>query len=286
MPNNNTPPQQQSSPLRGERGGLTISIITINLNNLDGLKKTVESVINQTYKNIEYIVIDGASTDGSAEYIEQMQEHFAYWISEPDKGIYNAMNKGIDHATGDYLLFLNSGDYLAADDVIEKFTSFNPYEDIVYGDIWLEQKDESKTLKKMPEKLDLISSLSFVITHQAIFHKKTLFDNNNRYDETYKIIADWVFYNREILFNNKTYNKIKLIITYYNMDGLSSDSDYLQQILSEKKKYITKFYCNKITDIIAEYNKIKSTYNGLMSSGTVKIALKISSILTRLRNLF
>ena len=86
---------------------MKISIITINYQNLEGLKKTVQSVINQTYSNIEYIVIDGNSEDGTKEFLESQDSNIEYWISEPDKGIYNAMNKGILKAKGDYLLFLN-----------------------------------------------------------------------------------------------------------------------------------------------------------------------------------
>lgn len=82
-----------------------LSIITINYNNLEGLKKTVESVVNQTWQEFEYIVIDGGSTDGSATYLESQNDKITYWVSEPDKGIYSAMNKGIAKATGEYLLF-------------------------------------------------------------------------------------------------------------------------------------------------------------------------------------
>jgi glycosyltransferase involved in cell wall biosynthesis len=89
-----------------------LSIITINYNNLEGLQRTVESVVNQTWQEFEYIVIDGGSTDGSADFIESQSETIDYWVSEPDKGIYNAMNKGIAKASGEYLLFLNSGDHL------------------------------------------------------------------------------------------------------------------------------------------------------------------------------
>ena len=103
---------------------MKLSIITINYNNRDGLQKTIDSVVSQTYKNFEWIIIDGGSTDGSKELIEQYQDHCAYWCSEPDKGIYNAMNKGIEKAIGDYSLFLNSGDRLHDDTVIDKIVSF------------------------------------------------------------------------------------------------------------------------------------------------------------------
>ena len=92
---------------------MKLSIITVNLNNLEGLKKTYESVVSQTFTDYEWLVIDGGSTDGSREFIEQHQDKFAYWCSEPDKGIYNAMNKGIVRAKGEYLNFMNSGDYFA-----------------------------------------------------------------------------------------------------------------------------------------------------------------------------
>ena len=90
---------------------MKLSIITVNLNNLEGLKKTYESVVCQTFTDYEWLVIDGGSTDGSREFIEEHQDKFAYWCSEPDKGIYNAMNKGIVRAKGEYLNFMNSGDY-------------------------------------------------------------------------------------------------------------------------------------------------------------------------------
>ena len=108
-----------------------LSIITVNLNNREGLRKTAESVVSQTYKDYEWIVIDGGSTDGSKELIEQYAEHISYWVSEPDKGIYNAMNKGIRQAHGEYFLFLNSGDSLCDDDIVESFCVGNFKEDIV-----------------------------------------------------------------------------------------------------------------------------------------------------------
>ena len=90
---------------------IRVSVITVNLNNREGLQKTIHSVIGQTYPNIEYIVIDGASTDGSVKIIDDNVSNIHLWRSEADSGIYDAMNKGIELATGDYLIFLNSGDY-------------------------------------------------------------------------------------------------------------------------------------------------------------------------------
>ena len=113
-----------------------ISIISINYNNKEGLRKTVESVVNQTYKNFEYIVIDGGSTDDSTDILDEYHEKINYIVSEPDSGIYNAMNKGIKVAKGDYLLFLNSGDCLIDQFVIQKvITELNDKISIYYGNL-------------------------------------------------------------------------------------------------------------------------------------------------------
>ena len=113
---------------------MPLSIITVNLNNLKGLRKTIDSIISQTWRDFEWIIIDGGSTDGSRELIEQYQEHFAYWCSEPDKGVYNAMNKGIAKAKGVYLNFMNSGDVFYSNDTLERVFESSPCADMVYGD--------------------------------------------------------------------------------------------------------------------------------------------------------
>ena len=112
---------------------LKLSIITVNLNTLEGLKRTYESIVSQTFKNYESLVIDGGSTDGSKEFIEQHQDKFSYWCSEPDKGIYNAMNKGIVRAKGEYLNFMNSGDCFASENTLTEVFCTPQTADILYG---------------------------------------------------------------------------------------------------------------------------------------------------------
>jgi glycosyltransferase involved in cell wall biosynthesis len=211
-----------------------------------------------------------------------MQEHFAYWVSEPDKGIYNAMNKGIDHATGEYLLFLNSGDYFAADDVIENFVGFNPTEDIVYGDILLDYNNGRIEKKEMPDKIDISNALDITITHQAIFHKKTLFSNNNRYNERFKMIADWVFYNTALLINKKSYKKINLIIAVYNMNGYSSGDNAKKQRTEERNRYIKETFGSNFFDLLQSYRKLNTQFNNITNYTLVKISLKTNRILQKL----
>ena len=112
---------------------MKLSIITVNLNNLEGLKKTYESVVCQTFTDYEWLVIDGGSTDGSREFIEQHQDKFAFWCSEPDKGIYNAMNKGIVRAKGEYLNFMNSGDCFACENTLTGVLGKPRKADALYG---------------------------------------------------------------------------------------------------------------------------------------------------------
>ncbi len=101
-----------------------LSIITVNYNNLEGLKKTVKSVVDQTWSEFEYLIIDGGSTDGCLEYIKIKENEIDFWISEPDKGVYHAMNKGIQKATGEYVIFLNSGDHFYKKNVLQKYNHY------------------------------------------------------------------------------------------------------------------------------------------------------------------
>jgi len=260
---------------------MKVSIITINFNNLEGLKKTVKSVICQTYHDIEYIIIDGASTDGSADYVKENKEYFNYWVSEPDKGIYNAMNKGIDYATGDYLLFLNSGDYLVDENVIEKFVGFNPVEDIVYGDVVRIFGDGKDIRSISPEIITIEDSLHTSIVHQAIFFNKGIFENNY-YDESYKIVADWVVYIKSILIQNKTYRKIDLIISYFDATGFSSDESNKDEMFEERKRFIIDSFGITFYNLYKEYRIVSNRYNGLKNSGSVILALKISNLLKKI----
>ena len=134
---------------------MKLSIITVNYNNRDGLQKTIDSVICQTFKDYEWIIIDGGSTDGSRELIEQYQDHFAYWCSEPDKGVYNAMNKGIAKAKGEYVNFMNSGDCFADANVLERLFADGYDEDIIAG---LVQLSNGKILNQNDENLVIIQN--------------------------------------------------------------------------------------------------------------------------------
>ena len=198
-----------------------IDIITINLNNADGLKKTIESVVNQTkFDLINYIIIDGGSTDGSLDIIKQYQDKIDYWVSEKDNGIYNAMNKGIKHIGGDgYCLFLNSGDYLHSNDVIERCMPYLLQEyGIIYGNEWKYGKKNYEA--KYPDKLDENFFKRTSLPHQSTLIRNDLV-KKYKYSEEYKIISDWILLRQITLVDKLPYKHLPFIVSCYNLDGFS-----------------------------------------------------------------
>lgn len=153
---------------------MKLSIITINYNNQDGLQKTIDSIVSQSFKDYEWIVIDGGSNDSSREVLERYCDHFTYWCSEPDRGIYNAINKGLEYATGEYIQFLNSGDWLYSKDVLEKaFSIIDGKNDIYYGDYVQVNEDNGLNPIALPEELGFyfsITTISAIRPHYFAVH--------------------------------------------------------------------------------------------------------------------
>lgn len=220
---------------------MKLSIITINYNNLEGLKRTYESVVSQTCQDFEWIIIDGGSTDGSKEFIEEHQNKFSYWCSEPDKGIYNAMNKGIAKATGEYLQFLNSGDNLVDDKVIEDFLALDWKEDVILGDAIIDGDEKEIKIHPDEENLDFDFLRCGGICHQASFTKKTLFDLYGGYDEQLKIVSDWKFFLEVLIKHNCSYRHWNRIIINYDVEGISSEPTNQQFHWNERLKVLQNY---------------------------------------------
>lgn len=212
---------------------MKLSIITVNLNNRDGLKKTIDSVVSQTFRDFEWIVIDGGSTDGSKELIEQYSDHFAYWVSEPDKGIYNAMNKGIKVAKGEYLQFLNSGDWLCDETALERCFAHGFDADIAYGDLFFCKGDELE-LHQYPDNVSLRFFYKYAIGHNASFIKRELLQDSF-YDENLRIVSDWKFFLVSVL-SDKKFEKIRESVTCFDTKGISSVN--WEGVCSERAKVI------------------------------------------------
>lgn len=215
-----------------------IDIITINLNNKEGLRKTIESVVNQTkFDLINYIIIDGGSTDGSLDIIKQYQDKIDYWVSEKDNGIYNAMNKGVEHIQNEgYVLLLNSGDYLCENNVIERVLK-ELDADIVYGNEWKVKTNGSKYLAKYPDKLDESFFKRTALPHQSCFAKASLL-KEHPYSEEYKLLGDWMWLRERIMVDKVTYKHLPYPISVYNLNGISTTQRSVHE--KEKKEYYLK----------------------------------------------
>jgi glycosyltransferase involved in cell wall biosynthesis len=227
------------------------------LNNLSGLKKTLQSVLEQDYPEIEYLIIDGGSIDGSAEFIKSNENKFSYWISEKDSGIYDAMNKGIAKAKGEYLLFLNSGDFFSSKESISKLIYGNSNYDIIYGNIAM-NKTSSLEVVKYPANLSLNYFRYATLPHQASLIKKNLFLNFGNYITHFKIVSDWAFFCDVIMKHKATYKHVDEVITIFDITGISSQPSSGIIIRHEivqhfKKEYWFYFYYFKMLWAVKYY---------------------------------
>ena len=218
----------------------TLSIITIVYNNVRDIERTLLSVFNQSYAHIEYIVVDGASNDGTLEIIQHYQDRLAKVVSEKDAGIYDAMNKGLALASGDYVLFMNSGDELYAPDTVENVFATAPNIDIYYGET--EMYNEAwqsigKRRHSVPEKFTWKSfRFGMTISHQAIYIRRTL---TEPYDRQYELSADidWILTAAK---KAKTSVKVSGYVAKYLVGGMSKKRH--QQSLKERFAIFTKHY--------------------------------------------
>lgn len=252
---------------------MLISIITINYNDCDGLEKTIKSVIHQSYRDFEHLIIDGGSNDGSKEIILQYQSNFSYWVSEKDRGIYHAMNKGIRAATGKYLLFLNSGDFLYNENVFINIAKHLKDCDILYGDlINVNGKEEYISKGSKPDTLTVYSFFKGSVNHPASFIKKDLFYKYGLYDESLKIVSDWKFFMQVIGIEGVRVKYIEQIITYFNLNGISSSNFKLSKLEREQviKEIIPKAY-------IEDYLKYDEL-NNVLKLRLVRYALIIQNM--------
>ena len=212
------------------------SVITINYNNLSGLRNTFASVVHQTFPSFEFIVIDGESTDGSKEFILANESKVNYWISEKDSGVYHAMNKGIQQSNSAYLIFLNSGDCFASEDVLLRVKeAYSNHSDILYGCHLWKNSGERWNPKTGYKFRDIVHITP--VSHQATFYKKEVLIELGSFDESNKIISDWAFFIKALL-TKKSFQKISLDICIAEEPGESNVS--FSAIQLERKKYLLK----------------------------------------------
>ena len=212
------------------------SIITVNYNNKEGLRETIESVIHQTFRDFEFIVIDGGSTDGSAEVLKAYNKVIDYWVSERDNGVYNAMNKGITKASGEYLNFMNSGDCFFDSQVLEHLSTKNISTDIIVGrDYHFNETTQQGFATILPTRLSMLTFIHHTLPHQSSFFKRELF-NDSPYDESLKLVADVKFYIQKICVEQCSVHLVDDIICRREPDGISLTQN--KQRLQEHQRVI------------------------------------------------
>ena len=231
---------------------MKLSIITINYNNAEGLRKTLASVASQTYRDIEHIIVDGASTDGSVEVIEEYvlrvesgesRVKSVSWSSESDKGIYDAMNRGIQRATGEYVQILNSGDLLAAPDVTERMMAALQMKgdgvELLYGNMVKYDYTNNRTLGKSTEvEYSLRQYYTSTMNHDCCYIRRDLFETYGLYDESLKIVSDWKWFLQAIGLGNVKPIYVDIDVTIFDASGISETNLALRnqerrQVLAE-----------------------------------------------------
>lgn len=228
---------------------MKLSIITINYNNREGLRRTIQSIVTQTSHEFEYIVIDGGSNDGSIEVIKEYSDYINYWISEPDRGIYHAMNKGVAKATGEYCNFINSGDIYHSNKVVQQFLKSSLSSDIITGITRRVKYDNTKssTVAIATPKATITTETLLIksISHPASFIKTSLL-KNNPYDESLRIVSDWKFFLEELIIKQRSYSPIDITVVDFNIYGISNTQ--CAQLTMERQQVLYSLLPPKLVD--------------------------------------
>lgn len=265
---------------------LKFSIITVCFNSSTYIEKAIQSVLNQTYQNVEYVVVDGASTDGTVEIINRYADDIDAFISESDTGLYNAMNKGIAKATGDILFFLNSDDQFCDENVIadvaEDFVE-KPDLEIVYGNVLM---DSARGLSRWVQMQEITRKklAGITINHQSIFTRKEIFEMTNGFSEKYKVVSDydWLM---KLVHSDIKFRHIDRDIVIFSVTGLSHTSEWEDERIIAMKSYYSDleiFMWRRLPRII-RLRKIKKIVTNTKNYLRCKIRKTINYLKRKIR---
>ena len=264
---------------------VVVSIVTVVKNEPEQLERTIKSVINQNYNNIEYIIIDGASDDKKTiEVIKQYQKSIDYWVSEPDNGIYDAMNKGVYASNGNWIMFLNAGDELYSNDVIKNIIKKTPIDaDLSYGATVFISSDGNKEVVPARDPSTLWMSLNF--NHNSLLCKRELLIEHP-FDISLKVVADsefaiWCYSREKIFFNNR------IIVNTFTRGGFADQNNLLRIIERWKIVYLAKIgdevevNTHYINRLLSEEKQIPLDYTKIAKFNSK--AIRLSKKLIKLR---
>ncbi len=260
----------EDSSRKADDSNNKLSIITICYNEPD-LEKTCKSIVNQTFQDFEWIVVDGGSDKETQDIWDKYKYRIDKFISEPDNGIYNAMNKGIALAEGEYLNFLNAGDYYYNSDVLMDVISNNLDKDILYGNLKLINNDGTDEILIPPDIVDNNLLILKTLPHPSSFIKNELFKQYGGYSENYKIVSDWEKWIEFIKVNKCSYKHLDIICAVFNLNGISYAN--IELCNQERNEVINKYFTKK---------EIKNAYK----SCKIRIKYKFSEQIFSIKNDF
>ena len=259
---------------------MKLSIITINRNNAAGLEKTIQSVAAQSFKEYEYIVVDGASTDDSVNVIKAHESDFdcLKWVSEPDSGIYNAMNKGLHMASSDYIQILNSGDCLAAPDVTERMLKAlkeNEGPSILYGNMVKCFPDGRRLVDKCfaGQEITMLGMYTGTLNHDPAYIRRDLFEKYGYYDESLKIVSDWKWYLQAIVFGGEKPKYVDVDATLFDMTGISENGGQNRSLINHEKRTVLEQLTNP--QFLQDYDNYASDIYFMRRIRRHRIAFKL-----------
>lgn len=218
---------------------MKISVITVTYNNLPGLRRTLPSVVGQDYSDFEYIVVDGASQDGTVAYLKEHLSGITTWVSEPDSGIYEAMNKGVRLSTGDYCIFMNAGDLFVSPRVLSQVHKHLNDADIILGnEIVVNENDTIRGFTASRHAYTLKHLLTSSTSHQATFIRRGLL-LEYPYDESLRLVSDWKFILERFLEGCHTFKEINVDVCFFRTGGATYRYQTLG--LQEKKSVLEQY---------------------------------------------
>ena len=227
-----------------------LSIITVCYNE-KGVEATCKSIVSQAWQDFEWIVIDGGSDSWCTDILEKYREHMTFYVSEKDNGIYDAMNKGISHAKGEYTLFMNAGDTFLNKKTLERVsTHFSKNSDVFYGDVVLKQQDSSYTYKLFPSNITDVFFIRDCLAHQSAYIRTSLFQKYGNYSTEYKIVSDWKKWIR-LIQAGVTFTHLPFLCTIYDCAGISTKNEKLS--VAERESILPLYFTEEAINANTDY---------------------------------
>lgn len=253
---------------------MKFSIITVAYNDRKGLEQTICSVVRQTYQDYEYIVIDGGSQDGSLDVLKKYDAAITYWVSEKDKGVYNAMNKAVDVAHGEYCIFMNAGDCFHDNHVLQRVADEGLEADLVVG--IAEMVSNGKVLSQVipPAEVCLGFWLYHSVIHQAAFMRTDML-REKHYDESLRIVSDWKYMLSEYLSRTYTYQVSSVVVCKFDTSGISSDNT---KRLAERRQVLIELLPPMLFQEFERYKDFKPLFSNILLMNSLKEVMRYRSL--------